>query len=56
MASKKISSTYNYSVKCQTRVYFNQDLRLRVKKLYYHYILNRLDNILSQYCTQNALN
>lgn len=56
MASKKIASTYNYSVRCQTRVYFDQDLRLRVKKLYHHYILNRLDVILNQYCAKNAFN
>ena len=56
MASKKIASTYNYSVKCQTRVYFDQDLRLRVKKLYHHYILSRLDAVLTAYCGKNAFN
>ena len=54
MASKKMSSTYNYSVKCQTRTYFNQDLRLKVNELYHHYILDRLDIILNRYCYKNT--
>ena len=56
MASKKIASTYSYTLKCQTRVYFDQDLRLKVKKLYYHYLLSRMDTIFTSYCSRNAFN
>ena len=41
MASKKIDNVFTYSVMCQQRVYFNQDLRIKVKFLYREYILTR---------------
>ena len=31
MASKKINNVFSYSIMCQQRVYFNKDLRVKVR-------------------------
>ena len=56
MASKKIDILFNYSVKCQERVYFDTYLRKKIKKLYREYILYRFDVILSIFGSKKGFN
>ena len=55
MASKKIGNVFSYSIMCQQRVYFNKDLRVKIKQLYKEYLLYRFGTIFAAFHVKRGL-